>query len=128
MKLTTLLKLIKEEISASEAYRDESAIQTVIDGKRNVGFQTIIGSTAYNSLDDFLEVVRKNNLKVLKVNGNKHQAYVYYRPGSKKQAMELKKIAEKYGGYLAYSATEEDTRRIGELLGYKKSDIDSYVK
>jgi hypothetical protein len=34
----------------------------------------------------------------------------------------------KYNGYLSYKATEEDTRRIGELLGYKKETIDSFIE
>ena len=41
--------------------------------------------------------------------------------------LELAKIANKYGGYLSYEATEQESRRIGELLGYDKKDVDGYI-
>jgi hypothetical protein len=113
-------------IRAKEAYRDVNAVQTVIDGKRDLGFYAIIGSTLDE--DQFWSMVKGNNLKTIKVKGNRHKAYIYFRPASAKKAKELKLIAEKYGGYLAWNATKEDSRRIGELLGYVKKDIDAYIK
>lgn len=120
-----LIDLLKETIKASEAHRDESALQTVVDGKRDLGFNTLKNSTMPK--EEFLQIVKKNNLKLLQVPSNPNQAVIYYRPGSEKQAEELKDIAEKYNGYLSYEATEEDSRRIGELLGYEKEDIDDYI-
>jgi hypothetical protein len=73
-------------------------------------------------------MIKDNRMKTLKVNGNPFQPYIIYNPGAEKNAKELKAIAEKYGGYLAFNATEQDTRRIGELLGYKKADIDAFIK
>ncbi len=118
-------QFITETIRAEEAFRDLNAVQTVIDKRRDLGFITLIGSTLPK--EHFWEMINQNNLKTLKVKGNSYQAYIYYRPGAEKKAKELRDIAEKYGGYLAWDATEEDSRRIGELLGYDKKDIDAYI-
>ena len=116
---------LKENIDASEAYDNKDSIQTVIDKKRNVGFFTLEG---INSPETFWEIVDENNLKSLEVEKNPHDAYIIYRPGSENQANELKDIANKYNGYLSYKATDEDTRRIGQLLGYKAEDIETYIE
>jgi hypothetical protein len=116
---------INETIRAEDAYRDLNAVQTVIDNKRDLGFITLIGSTLPS--EEFWEMIDDNNLKTMKVKGNDYQAYIYYRPNAEKKAKELQSIAQKYGGYLAWDATEEDSRRIGELLGYDKKDIDAYI-
>lgn len=126
MKYVNLFNaFIHESIRAEEASRDFNAVQTVIDNKRDLGFITLIGSTLPK--EQFWDMVNDNNLKTLKVKGNSFQAYIYYRPGAEKKAKELQNIAQKYGGYLAWNATEEDSRRIGELLNYNKRDIDSYI-
>lgn len=117
---------LREAISASEAHRDENAIQTVIDGKRDVGFITLIGTTL--GRDNFWALVKKYNLKTLKVPSNDYDAYIYYNERGEAHAKELWTIAEKYGGYLAYNATIEDTRRIGQLLGYNEADIEDFIR
>lgn len=117
---------LREAISASEAYRDENAIQTVIDGKRDVGFIPLIGTTL--GRDNFWTLVKKHNLKTLKVPSNDYEAYIYYNERGEAHAKELWSIAEKYGGYLAYNASIEDTRRIGQLLGYNDADIEDYIQ
>lgn len=118
-------EFLTESIRAAEAYRDLDAVQTVIDKKRDLGFITIIGSTLDE--DQFWSMIKENGLKTLRVEGNQYEAYIYYRPSAEKKAKELKAIAEKYGGFLAWDATKEDSRRIGELLGYVKQDIDTYI-
>ena len=119
-------EFLLEAIKAEEAYRDEDAIQTVIDGKRDLGFITLRG-TVLDSPDEFWKLVKKGGLKTLKLPSSNHEAYIYYRKGAEKKANELKDIAEKYGGYLSWEATEKDSRRIGELLNYTKKDIDWYI-
>lgn len=121
-----LISILKEVISASEAYSDLDAVQTIVDGKRGVAF------IAWKTMPDrYVEPVRKliedNGLKTMYVQGNEYDAYIVYAQGHEKDANELKDIAEKYGGYLAYNASEEDSRRIGQLLGYKESDIEDYI-
>jgi hypothetical protein len=119
-------KDIKEEIKASEAHYDNDAIQTVIDGKRDLGFITLKAATLTKG--NFWDIIDNNNLRVLKVPSNPYEAYIYYRPGAENKAKELKDIAEKYQGYLSYRATDNETRRIGELLGYSKEDIESHIE
>lgn len=121
-----LIDILREAISASEAYNDLDAVKTIVDGKRGVAF------VAWKTMPDrYVEPVRKliddNGLKSMYVNGNEYNAYVIYKPGFEKDATELKDIAEKYGGYLRYDASEEDSRRIGQLLNYKESDIEDYI-
>jgi hypothetical protein len=118
-------EFIYETIRAEDASKDLNAVQTVIDNKRDLGFITLIGSTL--PTEQFWEMIDNNNLKTLKVKGNTYQAYIYYKPGAEKKARELRDIAQKYGGYLAWDATKEDSRRIGELLDYDKKDIDTYI-
>lgn len=119
------LKDLLETIKAEEAHRDANAVQTVVDGKRDLGYITIKGSTLDEK--DFWDMVKQGGLKTIKVPENPYEAYIYFRPGADQKANELKTIAMKYGGFLAYDATEEDSRRIGELLDYEKSDIDAYI-
>jgi hypothetical protein len=121
----TYESFLNESIRAEEAHRDENAIQTVIDGKRDVGFLTIIGSTM--SEKDIWDMIKGGGLKTIQLKGNTHKGYIYYKPGAEKNAKELENIANKYGGYLAWDATEQDSRRIGELLNYDKRDIDWYI-
>lgn len=116
---------VHETIRAEEAFRDETAIQSVIDGKRDVGFVTIKASTLPAAM--IWAMINDNGLKTLKVRGNEYEAYIYFKKGADKKAKELKDIAERYGGYFAWNASEKDSRRIGELLGYDKRDIDAYI-
>jgi hypothetical protein len=117
---------LEETIRAEEAYKDRKAIQTVIDGKRDIGFITIKASVDVSN-DEFWDLVKTHNLGTIKLPKNDFDAYIYFNKGSQKKAKELEKIANKYGGYLSYEATEQETRRIGELLGYDKKDVDEYI-
>ena len=121
----TYESFLNESIKAEEAYRDENAIQTVIDGKRDLGFITIIGSTLPEKT--IWGMIKGGGLKTIKLVGNTHKAYIYYKSGAEKKAKELADIANKYGGYLSWEATKEETQRIGQLLNYDKRDIDLYV-
>jgi len=135
VKLTQLLKedlikrkqrLLKEEISRDEVVTDIESVQTIVDGRRGVAYIAEIGTPSedWKAIQD---MIRDNHLKAMHVKGNENNAFVVYAQGHEKDAMELKGIAEKYGGYLAWNATKEDSRRIGELLNYKKSEIDDYI-
>lgn len=117
---------IVEDISSSDALTTIDSLQTVADGKRDIAFILIKGASGIDAKDIPL-FIKDNGLKSMYVKGNPSHAYVVYRPGSEHGATELKDIAEKYGGYLKYDAAEQDSRRIGELLGYQKSDIDAYI-
>jgi len=124
--ISTFNSFLNETIRAEEAYRDKSAIQTVIDGKRDIGWLTIKAAVDI-SREDFWNLVKTHNLGTIKIPKNPYDAVIFYRKGAENKAKELEKIANKYGGYLSYEATKEESTRIGELLGYDKRDIDSYI-
>lgn len=126
MKLKEILISLLEDISAEEAHSTIGSIQTLIDKKRGVAFIVKQGNSAYK-WKKIQEMIKTNDLQSMYVKGNPGDAYIIYRKGFENDAAELKDIAEKYGGYLSAKATEEDSRRIGELLGYKKEDIDWYI-
>jgi hypothetical protein len=121
-----LLDLLLEEIDPSEAYNDMDAIQTLVDGKRDLAF-IVEKSNNPSDWEKIQNIIADNGFKVMYVKGNPYNAYIAYIPGSESKANELKDIAEKHGGYLAYDATREDTKRIGELLGYTKKSIDDFI-
>lgn len=128
IKLFDILKILFEEIDPSEATGDKNAIQTVIDGKRNIGAFTVVGNTMSMTEEEFLDIMKENGLKTIKVPENPHILFVFYRPGFEREAQELADIAKKYGGYFAWYAEDEDSRRIGQLLGYKMDKVENYVR
>lgn len=132
-----LLDLIKELIPTTglveviepdEAYHDSSAIQTVVDGKRKLGTITLDSSKYRGNLEKFTSDMKALGLNILHVPSNPFKMYIYYRDGAKAEAEELRDIAEKYKGYFAWYATEEDTRRIGKLLSYSDEAVEKFVK
>ena len=121
-----LAGLLNEDISYKEALRDVDAVKTIVDGKRGVAFVTERG-TGPEDWKVVQALIRDNGLKAMHVKGNENNAFVVYAQGHEKDATELKDIAEKYDGYLSYRATEEDSRRIGQLLKYKPEEIEDYI-
>lgn len=115
-----LRESINEIINDSDAYNNYDSIMTIINNKRNVGFVVMLRP-------DEIKLIKDNKIHAIKVPLNPNNAYIIYNDKGKIDALELLKIAEKYDGYLAYNATEKDSRRIGQLLGYKESDIDAYI-
>lgn len=113
---------LKEDIDPKEAYNDNDALKTVIDGKRDVAF---IGVSDNNK-----SLIEDAGLKMIgpifqKEYGYSQNKYIIYRDINK--AKELQKILEKNMGYLPIN-TPEETRRIGELLGYRKESIDKFIE
>lgn len=116
---------ISEEIDPSEAYKDEQAIQTIIDGKRDVGFL----ATYYDKAEELLAKAKEAGLKVISMSQDKHPwstANVIYRKGSENKAMQLASIAKKNGGYLPNNNPEE-IYVIGILLGYNPEKVKQFV-
>lgn len=112
---------LNESIRASEAHNIYSSIQTLIDNKRNVALIS-------NPNFEVANMIGESGLKSLKITKNPHNVWIIYREGAEAQAQELLAITDKYDGYAAANATEEDSRKIGQLLGYVESDIDDYIK
>ncbi len=116
-----------EFIDPLEASNDIKAVQTIIDGKRNIGFIAQRGNDS-KDWEQITQMIESNNLKTVLVKGNPFKAYIVYTPESEKDAMELKNIAEKYEGFLSYEATDEDERRIGQLLNYDPKKVEKYIE
>jgi hypothetical protein len=114
-------RILKEEISSKDAYSEYGSIKTIVDGKRDVAFTTL-----YNPMSKLMVLI--NGLKKIKVVSNDEVNYIVYREGAEDKAEELFRIANKYGGLLHYDATEEDSRRIGQLLNYNTKEIEDYIK
>ena len=115
-----------ESIKPQEAHSDTDSVQTLIDGKRQVAFIVEKANTSSN-WENILSVIEEHNLQMLPVKGNPYKAFVVYVSEAESEAMKLKELAEKYDGYLASNANEEDTREIGRLLGYHEEDIEKYI-
>jgi len=114
-------KKIHEEINAKDAYNEYGSVKTIVDGKRNIAFTTLDNPVVRL-------LIKMNGLKKIKVESSDATNYVIYKEGSEKDASELVDIANKYGGTLNYEASEEDSRRIGQILGYIPQDIDDYIQ
>lgn len=112
---------LKEDIDLKEAYNDKSALKTVIDGKRDVAFLSIDNDKMSLIKDADLRMIGPIFQKDYGYSQNKH---IIYRDINK--AKELQKILQKNEGYLPIN-TPEETRRIGELLGYRKESIDKFI-
>ena len=113
MKIIITENQLHEIIKSSDVYDDVDSVKSIADGRRNVAF---IGLKHISIKSRVLisKIVGENNLKVLYVGGDDN--YVVYRQGSESEANELKKIAEKYDGYLSYKATDDEERRIGQIF------------
>jgi len=116
---------LKEDIDPSEAYDDVGAIQTVIDGKRNVCLLTLADPRIKPIFD-------KSGLESIGPIDQGHyglsnQMHIVYRPEGERAAKELYLIMLKNNGYVPVR-TAAETRRIGELLDYRKESIDIFIE
>lgn len=119
------LQLLKETIHPSEAYRNIDAARTVCDGKRNVAF---MAGLSYRESVEISDMVYDCDLESIRVPSSNHDAYIIFRKGHDKQAHQLLNIAEKYGGYLSFEATDDETREIGRLLEYNPEDVEEFIR
>jgi hypothetical protein len=117
---------INEDIDPLEAITIVGSVQTIVDGKRDVGY-IVLKHSSKDEIEQIKTLVSDNNLKIQPVRGEQ-KPIIIYKTGNESAAKELKDIAEKYNGYLSYKATEEESRRIGEILGYSKESIDKYIE
>jgi hypothetical protein len=73
------------------------------------------------------DLLMRIGFELLDVEGEYNPKIIYHK-SAKDNAMELKEIADKYDGFLHHEATDEETRRIGELLEYDEADIVQHLK
>ena len=125
IKLTNILNEIKEDIDPSEAYSNVGSVQTLVDGKRKVAMIALRGQS---DAAETIKVINDNGLKKIGIDQRPGaEVYVVYVPGAEADAKEFTNIINRYGGYASSKASYEDTKRMGELLGYKKSTIDAFL-
>jgi hypothetical protein len=124
--MAKLTNKIKEDIDPSEANRNLNAVQTLVDGKRKVAMIVLKGQS---EAADVIKLINDNKLKKIGIDQRPgDEAYVVYVPGAEADAKEFTNIINRYGGYASIKASYEDSRRMGELLGYKKEAINAYLK
>jgi hypothetical protein len=124
--LITPSSMMNEDIDPLEATTFVGSVQTIVDGKRDVGY-IALKNIPKDEIEQIKTLVSDNNLKILSVKGDQKPTIIY-KADKELEAKELKDIAEKYNGYLSIKATEEESRRIGEILGYSKESIDKYIE
>lgn len=124
-------EFIFEEIKASEAYYVKDAVQTVIDGKRDLTFISTMDDPRYmsNNLSELTAMLHglDNGLNSIKVKGKPDgSAWVLYST-NKEAAQQLADYAESKGGYLS-DDTPEEAQYVGNLLGYNHDDIQEFIQ
>lgn len=118
-----LINNLNEEIDASEAYTDDGALKTLINGKRDVG---LIATYHKPRMEKRL---RKSGLNLLSIQQRNHDIgmTIVYSNKGKQNAEKLYKFMMSRGGYLS-DKTPEEARYIGKLLGYNDISISQYIR
>lgn len=111
------IKPLNEDIDAKEAYNDDNALDTLIQGKRNVALIRLNNDTIEN-------ILKPNNLQYKRVNDD-DISIVYNEQGSLNAEL-LYAFMKSKGGY-AKDETPEEAYYIGKLLGYKDESILDYI-
>jgi hypothetical protein len=123
--MAKLTNKIKEDIDPSEAYSNLNSVKTLVAGKRKVA---MIALRDQSDAAETIKVINDNGLKKIGIDQRPGaEVYVVYMPGAEADAKEFTNIINRYGGYASSKASYEDTKRMGELLGYKKSTIDAFL-
>ena len=135
---------VHEDIDASEAYDDMGAINTLVTGKRNVGYVNMnseevedVKSKGINVLPVFPEGsdIRKQYYDHMSTTGGwgEHgakyfadNAYIIYHNEGKEDAIKLYWYIKSHGGFVSDNSPEEATT-LGKLLGYNDASIAQYV-
>lgn len=116
------LKTINEEIDTSEAGDVEGSVQTILDGKRNVGLIHVMPT-------DLLKFLGRNGINIIpvsKIDGS-DQLYILYNNNGKQNALKLREVMNAHGGYVSDKSPEE-AKEIGKLLEYSDKTINEYIK
>jgi len=136
--------ILNEVIDASEAYTDEGAIQTVLDGKRNVGYVQLTSGEIEDLKSKGLNIipvfpkrskVRKEYIKSLSSGGwGKAGAtyfadvsYIIYNNQGEDDAYKLYDYMKARQGFVSDN-TPDEARYVGKLLGYSDKSVEEFVK
>lgn len=113
--------IVNEEIDASEAYGADGTVNTLINGKRDVGLLLM------NNLDadvrNNLSMHNINAIPIIRKDGTK--SFIIYT--NKANALKLRDHMNAHNGYAA-DTTPEEAVEVGKLLGYTDKSINNYIK
>jgi len=129
MKLLENFDEFLNEIKAQEATSDDSSIQTILSGKRDVAF---IAITVQKYIDPrtaitALSLAVNRGLNLLPIKGREDGlAFIVWKRDAK-TAKALADFATKKGGYLN-DETPDEARLVGKLLSYEPEDVEEYIK
>lgn len=114
-------RIFNEDVYPHEVSNSKSAIRSLINKQRNVGWINL-------PKQEDVDIMNDNNIESIPVPSNPYDAYVIYLDGYENEAKELVRISQKYNGFLSPDATDEETYKIGRILGYPESEIEDYIK
>ena len=122
------IKPLDEIVGATTVYRDESALQAMANGDKDV---SIISFNNYPPLrDKLMNMVIENEFYGIPVEQTDHDVdtHIVYRntPRGKANAEKLYDIMATHGGY-ANDQTPEEAYEIGRLLDYSDESINKYI-
>ncbi len=138
-----LLSTLNEEIDASEAYRNEDAIQTLLDKKRNVGYIDLdsneveeVKQKGINLIPVFPQGTDIRNQYTKEMSSSAwsektanyfaDRAFIIYNDEGEQDAIKLYNYIKSHKGFVSDSSPEE-ARYVGKLLGYNDRSIQEYI-
>jgi hypothetical protein len=113
----TLTAKVTEDVQSQANPVKDSMMQSVLDGKRGVGFTTY-------ALPETVQVLKDAGIHLIPT--ALQNGYVYYRDGFEKEADTLFSIVRKNGGYLSMKSPEEMIT-IGTILKYNMAKIQELI-
>lgn len=136
--------ILNEVIDASEAYTDEGAIQTVLDGKRNVGYVHLTSGQIKDLKSKGLNIIpvfpkrskiRKEYIKSLSPGGwgktgatyFADRSYIIYNNRGEDDAYKLYDYMKARQGFVSDN-TPDEARYVGKLLGYSDKSVEEFVQ
>ena len=126
--IRTYLSHLSESISVQEAARDMDAIQTILDGKRDLGYIAITTQKIIDPRSSIsaLGLAINNGLNLIPLRGREEGvAFIVWKEDAE-AAQKLAQFAESKGGYLRDDSPEE-AQFIGRALNYNEDEITQYV-
>jgi len=122
-------EFLNEKVKQAEIARDLDAVQSVIDGKRELAFLAITTQSLIDPRDAIqaLKLAIDNDLGLLPIKGRSEGVALVVYKSDLKAAQELADFASARQGYLN-DATPEEAEFIGNALEYHPDEINDYIK
>jgi len=115
------IKPLHEEIDASEAYNDDDSLDTIINGKRDIGLISV-------KTQDVIDKINDNGLHYIPIKQLHHNegTSIVYNDQGLLNAQLLNLFMNSKGGY-ANDETPEETYYVGKLLQYSDNSIQAHI-